>query len=79
MHESIETLEVDPFQVKGLADKVESIEGCINDEYLETKLLLIKYEGITAVLISKDLVEFIVWAADMCADIADHLRILIVG
>jgi len=81
MHETIETLGVDPIRVKGLADKVESIEDRIDDEYLKTKSLLIKYaEGVNPVvlMISKDLVEFMERAADICADIADHLRILAV-
>jgi len=81
MHETIETLGVDPIRVKGLADKVESIEDRIDDDYLKTKSLFIKYaEGVNPVvlMISKDLVEFMERAADICADIADHLRILAV-
>ena len=64
--------------IKG-AKKVEKIEGKIDEEYLETKSLFVKYgDQINSgtMVIFDDLVEFIEHAADMCADTADYIVIL---
>lgn len=64
--------------IKG-AKKVEQIEGKIDEEYLETKSLFVKYgDQINSgtMVIFDDLVEFIEHAADMCADTADYIVIL---
>ena len=64
--------------IKG-AKKVEQIEGRIDEEYLETKSLFVKYgDQINSgtMVIFDDLVEFIEHAADMCADTADYIVIL---
>lgn len=64
--------------IKG-AKKVERIEGKIDEEYLETKSLFVKYgDQINSgtMVIFDDLVEFIEHAADMCADTADYIVIL---
>jgi len=64
--------------IKG-AKKVEQIEGEIDEEYLETKSLFVKYgDEINSgtMVIFDDLVEFIEHAADMCADTADYIVIL---
>jgi len=64
--------------IKG-AKKVEQIEGKIDEEYLETKSLFVKYgDEINSgtMVIFDDLVEFIEHAADMCADTADYIVIL---
>ena len=61
------------------AKKVEQIEGKIDEEYLETKSLFIRYGeqmNCGAMVIFDDLVEFIEYAADMCADTADYIVIL---
>ena len=61
------------------AKKVEKIEHAIDEEYLKTKRLFVKY-GINmnrgAMVILDDLIEFIEQAADNCADTADYIRIL---
>jgi predicted phosphate transport protein (TIGR00153 family) len=76
---SIEKIAVDSgAAIKG-AKKVEQIEGEIDEEYLETKSLFVKYgDEINSgtMVIFDDLVEFIEHAADMCADTADYIVIL---
>jgi predicted phosphate transport protein (TIGR00153 family) len=78
--DAIEKLETDPSQAKGLLQKVDSIEHQIDEEYLETKSLFVKSpEQVSAgtLLILRDLIDNMENAADMCADTADYLRILI--
>jgi predicted phosphate transport protein (TIGR00153 family) len=61
------------------AKKVEQIEHAIDEEYLKTKRLFVKY-GVNmnrgAMVIIDDLIEFIEQAADNCADTADYIRVL---
>lgn len=76
---SIEKIAVDPFAAMGGAKKVEEVEKKIDDEYLKTKALFIKYAkemDSGSIVIFDDLVEFIEHAADMCADTADYIVIL---
>ena len=64
--------------IKG-AKKVEQIEGKIDEKYLETKSLFIKYAeqmNCGSMIIFDHLIEFIEHAADMCADTADYIVIL---
>jgi len=59
--------------------KVEEIEHGIDEEYLKTKKLFVKYgEKMNAgtIVIFDDLIEFIEQAADMCADTADYIVVL---
>jgi len=76
---SIEKIAVDSTGAINGAKKVEEIEKKIDDEYLETKALFIKYANEMdsgSIVIFDDLVEFIEHAADMCADTADYIVIL---
>ncbi|MEM0058409.1 MAG: DUF47 family protein [Candidatus Bathyarchaeia archaeon] len=76
---SIEKIAVDSAAAIDGAKKVEEIERKIDDEYLKTKTLFIKYAGEMdsgSMVIFDDLVEFIEHAADMCADTADYIVIL---
>lgn len=76
---SIEKIAVDSAAAVKGAKKVEQIEGEIDEEYLETKSLFVKYgDQINSgtMVIFDDLVEFIEHAADMCADTADYIVIL---
>jgi uncharacterized protein Yka (UPF0111/DUF47 family) len=61
------------------AKAVEDIEHTIDEDYLKTKGLFVKY-GATmnkgAIIIFDDLVEFLENAADMCADTADYIYVL---
>jgi predicted phosphate transport protein (TIGR00153 family) len=61
------------------AKKVQDFEHELDEEYLNTKTLFVKYgEKINcgAMVIFDDLIEFIEHAADMCADTADYIGIL---
>ncbi|MCS7115518.1 MAG: DUF47 family protein [Nitrososphaerota archaeon] len=76
---SIEKIAADPSAAINGAKKVEEIEKKIDEEYLKTKTLFIKYSGEMnsgSTVIFDDLVEFIEKAADMCADTADYIVIL---
>jgi len=79
LRESIEKLSVAPAQAIEGSRKVEEIEHGIDENYLKTKKLFVKY-GQTmnpgALVIYDDLIEFIEQAADMCADTADYIVIL---
>jgi predicted phosphate transport protein (TIGR00153 family) len=76
---SIEKISSDPTEAIAEARKVEDIEHDLDQEYLKTKSLFVKYgEKINcgAIVIYDDLIEFIEHAADMCADTADYIVIL---
>ncbi|MFQ6076367.1 MAG: DUF47 domain-containing protein [Candidatus Bathyarchaeia archaeon] len=82
LFETIGTLGEDPLRVRELADKVEAIEGRVDEDYLTAKSLFIKYGrevDVGTMMILRDLIEYMERAADMCADTADHLRILAAG
>jgi predicted phosphate transport protein (TIGR00153 family) len=79
LRSSIEKIAVDSAAAIKGAQKVEQIEGEIDEEYLETKPLFVKYAdqmNCGSMVIFDDLVEFIEHAADMCADTADYIVIL---
>jgi predicted phosphate transport protein (TIGR00153 family) len=78
LRSSIEALGTDPDQAKELAMRVDSIEGRVDDEYLNLKSLFIKnteISGGTSIILN-DLAESMEHAADMVADTADYIRIL---
>lgn len=61
------------------SNKVEEIEHEIDEEYLKTKRLFVKYGekmNAGAIVVFDDLIEFIEQAADMCADTADYIVVL---
>jgi uncharacterized protein Yka (UPF0111/DUF47 family) len=76
---SIEKISSNPTEAIKEAKKVGEIEHYIDDEYLKTKSLFVKY-GVNmncgAMVIFDDLIEFIEQAADMCADTADYIIVL---
>ena len=79
---SIEMMGVNVSQAEELAIRVENVEDKIDEEYLNTKTLFIKYgEEINpgTLLILRDLLEYLERAADVCADTADYLKLLAVG
>jgi uncharacterized protein Yka (UPF0111/DUF47 family) len=76
---AIEKISSFPSEAIKEAKKVEEIEHAIDEEYLKTKGLFVKYgENINcgAMVIFDDLIEFIEQAADMCADTADYIVVL---
>jgi uncharacterized protein Yka (UPF0111/DUF47 family) len=76
---SIEKISDAPEEAIAGSNKVEEIEHRIDEDYLNTKKLFVKYgEKMNAgtIVIFDDLIEFIEQAADMCADTADYIVIL---
>lgn len=76
---SIEKISVAPEEAIEGSRKVEEVEHRIDDAYLKTKKLFIKYgEQMNAgvIVIFDDLIEFIEQASDMCADTADYIAVL---
>ena len=76
---SIEKITVAPAEAIEGSKKVEEIEHGIDEDYLKTKKLFVKYGtqmNPGALVIYDDLIEFIEQAADMCADTADYIVIL---
>lgn len=79
LRSAIEKIAVSPTGAAEGANKVEEIEHRIDQDYLETKKLFVKFAGqmnMGAMVIFDDLIEFIEHAADMCADTADYIVIL---
>jgi predicted phosphate transport protein (TIGR00153 family) len=75
----IEMLGQNPLKAKELAKKVDSIEARIDEGYLRTKALFLKYSKkieVATLMELRDLAEFMEIAADICADTADYIRIL---
>lgn len=75
----IETLGISPMMVREKAEQVDLYEGRIDDEYLKTKMLFLKYgkELEPATLMAlRDLLDFMERASDTCARTADYLRTL---
>ncbi len=76
---SIEKISASPTEAIAEAKKVEDIEHQLDQEYLKTKGLFVKYGSVVncgAMVIFDDLIEFIEQAADMCADTADYIVVL---
>ena len=76
---SIDAISNDPTKAISGAHKVEDIEHKIDQVYLETKALFVKYGdkiNCGALVIFDDMIEFIEQAADLCADTADYIIIL---
>jgi len=76
---SIEKIAANPAAAIEGAKRVEQIEDEIDEDYMKTKSLLIKYAeqmNCGSMVIFDDLIEFIEHAADMCADTADYIVIL---
>lgn len=76
---SIEKITANPIDAIAGAKKVQEIERRLDEAYLKAKGLFIRYsEDIScgSMVIFDDLVEFIEYAADICADTADYIVIL---
>ena len=79
LRNSIEKISANPDEAIEQAKKVEEIEHILDEEYLRTKTLFVKYGtelNCGAMVIFDDLIEFIEHAADMCADTADYILVL---
>lgn len=79
LRNSIERISANPDEAVEQAKKVEESEHILDEEYLKTKSLFVKYGtelNCGAMVIFDDLIEFIEHAADMCADTADYILVL---
>ncbi len=76
---SIEKLSMNSTEALEGAKKVDASEHQIDEVYLKTKALFVKYGSQInsgTMVIFDDLIEFIEQAADMCADTADYIVML---
>ncbi len=73
---SIDKISSDPVEAICGAHRVQDIEHKIDQTYLDTKALFVKYGdqvNIGAMVIFDDMIEFIEQASDLCADTADYI------
>ncbi|UCF44696.1 MAG: DUF47 family protein [Candidatus Bathyarchaeota archaeon] len=79
LRSGIEKISSSPAEAIEKAKRVEEIEHVLDEEYLKSKSLFVKYGAeinCGAMVIFDDLIEFIEHAADMCADTADYILVL---
>jgi predicted phosphate transport protein (TIGR00153 family) len=79
---AIEMLGTDPPKAMELAKQIDAIEGVVDEKYLKSKELLLKYSkeiDAATILLLKDLIEEMEHVADACDDTADYVRILTVS
>jgi len=82
LRKAIEQLGVNPEKAMDLAKQIDQIEGKVDEHYLKSKAMLLKYSNETdsaTILILKDLIEEMEHVADACDDTADYVRILTVS
>ncbi len=75
----IEMLGIDPFKTIELADQVDVLEDMVDDGFLREKSLFIKKSNdldVAALMEARSLLGHLEATADLCADIADHIRTL---
>lgn len=81
LRSSMEQLGRNPAQAMAFAKDVEAREGQLDDAHLQVKIALIRHQhqmDPASMLILKDLADAIEYAADMCADTADFIRVLVI-
>jgi predicted phosphate transport protein (TIGR00153 family) len=79
---AIGMLGTDPPKAMELAKQIDEIEGVVDEKYLKSKGLLLKYSkeiDAATILLLKDLIEEMEHVADACDDTADYVRILTVS
>ena len=82
LRNAIEKLGTDPLGAMKLAKQIDEIEGRVDEKYLKSKALLLKYANkmdAATILLLKDLIEEMEHVADACDDTADYVRILTVA
>lgn len=82
LRRAIEKLGTEPSEARELTKKIDEIEQRVDEKYLETKSLLIKYTDkmdCATLMLLKDLLESMENVADSCDDTADYVRILTVA
>ena len=79
---AIEKLGSDPPKAMELAKQIDKIEGLVDEKYLKSKAMLLKFSkkiDAATILLLKDLIEEMEHVADACDDTADYVRILTVS
>ncbi|MGD9131519.1 MAG: DUF47 family protein [Candidatus Bathyarchaeota archaeon] len=79
---AIEKLGTDPPKAMELAKQIDEIEGMVDEKYLKSKAMLLRYSNkidAATILLLKDLIEEMEHVADACDDTADYVRILTVS
>lgn len=82
LRKAIEKLGTAPSEARKLTEKIDRIEEQVDQKYLKTKSLFIKYTDkmdSATLMMLKDLLEYMEQVADSCADTADYVRILTVA
>lgn len=82
LRRAIEKLGTEPSEARELTKRIDEIEQRVDEKYLETKSLLIKYTDkmdCATLMLLKDLLESMENVADTCDDTADYVRILTVA
>ncbi len=82
LRKAIENLGTEPEKAMELAKQIDAIEGQVDEKYVKSKAMLLKYsEEIDAatIMLLKDLIEEMEHVADSCDDTADYVRILTVS
>lgn len=82
LRKAIENLGTNPAKAMELAKQIDKIEQRVDEKYLKSKALLLKYSketDVVTILLLKDLIEEMEHVADACDDTADYVRILTVS
>jgi len=82
LRKSIELLGENPAEARALSQKVDEFEKKVDENYVQAKTLLFKYGEkieVAALIILKDLLDFMENVADSCDDTADYVRVLTVS
>jgi len=82
LRKAIEQLGINPEKAMELAKQIDKIEGKVDEKYLTSKAMLLKYSKETdaaTIMLLKDLIEEMEHVADACDDTADYVRILTVA
>jgi predicted phosphate transport protein (TIGR00153 family) len=82
LHNAIDKLGANLPEAMELAKKIDEVEGRVDEKYLKSKALLLKYSkkmDAATILLLKDLIEEMEHVADSCDDTADYVRILTVA
>ncbi len=82
LRKAIEQLGIDSSKAMELAKQIDAIEGKVDEKYLTSKAMLLRYSKETdaaTILLLKDLIEEMEHVADSCDDTADYVRILTVS
>ena len=82
LRKAIENLGTEPEKAMELAKQIDAIEGQVDEKYVKSKTMLLKYSKETdaaTIMLLKDLIEEMEHVADACDDTADYVRILTVS